>query len=70
MTPIIRTEHAREDAITARRAELMTVKEYAAFVRQHEWSIYRRIRLGTQRGVVRVGGTIRIDIVAAEGRNA
>ncbi len=65
MTPI-RSDNPRQDAIDARREELLTVKEYAALIRQHEWSVYRRIRNGKQRGVVRVGRDIRIDVTLAQ----
>lgn len=60
----ITVKQARAGAVKARREELLTVKEYAAIVRQHEWSVYRRIREGRQTGVVRVGRDIRIDISA------
>lgn len=43
-----------------REANLLTVKEYADQVRQHEKTIYRRISEGRQDGVVRVGGAIRL----------
>ena len=43
------------------REPLMTVQEYADLVRMHPLSIYRRIREGNQRGVVRIGRHIRID---------
>jgi predicted nucleotide-binding protein (sugar kinase/HSP70/actin superfamily) len=46
---------------------LMTVKEFADTVRQHEKSVYRRISAGTQPGVVRVGRPIRIDASVALG---
>jgi hypothetical protein len=62
----INAENARTDALDARRQELLTVKEYAALIRQHEWSIYRRIREQRQAGVVRCGRRVRIDIALAE----
>lgn len=40
---------------------LLTVKEFAGVVGQHPLSVYRRIREGRQNGVIRVGGSIRID---------
>ena len=55
----------RNDALKARRAELLTVKEFAVIVGQHEKSVYRRIAADTQPGVVRIGGSVRIDITAA-----
>jgi hypothetical protein len=54
----------RSGAIHARREELLTVKEYAALVRQHPESIRRRIRAGKQKGAERVGGEWRIDVSA------
>lgn len=66
MTPI-NAARARANAIQARRDELLTVKEYAEIIRQHEMSVYRRIRLGRQAGVVRFGREIRIDLVLAQG---
>lgn len=64
MTPI-KTETSRADAIGARAEELLTVKEFAALVREHEWSVYRRIREGRQLGLVRSGRRVRIDITLA-----
>jgi len=55
----------REDAIRARRDELLTVAEYAALTRYCEKTIYRRIWAGQQPGAVRVGGQWRIDLAAA-----
>ena len=58
-------DKVREAAIQVRREELLTVKEYASLVREHEMSVYRRIRVGRQVGVVRIGRTIRIDLARA-----
>ena len=55
----------REDAVAARREELLTVEEFASIVRQHPQSVYRRIRFHQQPGVVRFGGDVRIDITCA-----
>ena len=62
MTTPIEPGRPRGEAIEARSRELLTVKEYAALLRQHQWSVYRRIRQGRQAGVVRVGRDIRIDL--------
>lgn len=51
----------REQLVTARRDELLTVKEFASLMRMHERTIYRRIWSGSQAGVVRCGGQWRID---------
>jgi len=64
MTPI-KAESSRTDAIDARREELLTVKEFAALVRQHEWSVYRRIREARQPGIVRIGRYVLIDVAVA-----
>ena len=54
----------RED--TPVRGDLLTVVEFAAKVRQHENTIYRRIREGHQPGAIRVGPRdIRIDLAIA-----
>lgn len=58
-------QQIRTAAIEARRAELLTVKEFAAVTREHVWSVYRRIREGRQPGVVRFGREIRIDLTVA-----
>ena len=55
----------RTHAIAARRDELLTVKEYAWIVRQHEKTVRRRIQHGRQPGAVNIGGQWRIDIVLA-----
>ena len=55
----------RDEAIKARRDELLTVKEFALLVRQHEKTIRRRIQDGRQPGALQVGGEWRIDVVAA-----
>lgn len=55
----------RETALEQRREEFLTVKEFAFVTRQHEQSIYRRIRQRRQPGVVRFGREIRIDITQA-----
>lgn len=47
------------------RANFLTVKEYAALIRQHPLSVYRRIREGRQAGVIRLGRDIRIDLAIA-----
>lgn len=54
----------RAQAIEERRAELLSVKEYAALVRMDPQTVYRRIWRGDQPGVVRVGGQYRIDVQA------
>ena len=41
---------------------LLSVKEYAAHIRQHPRSVYRRIWNGTQPGVLKVGRDYRIDL--------
>ena len=48
--------HLRDEAIASRRRELLTVKEYAGLVRQHEKSVRRRIQHGRQSGAVDIGG--------------
>jgi hypothetical protein len=47
--------------------QLLTVQEFAAHVRAHPRSIYRRIREGRQVGVVEVGREYRINIAVALG---
>lgn len=42
------------------RERLLTVKEYSHVTREHPLSVYRRIREGRQKGVVRSGGSIRL----------
>lgn len=66
MTPIS-AHTARAGAILARRDELLTVKEYAALMRLHIRSVYRRIDQGRQPGVIRVGRDIRIDLALTSG---
>lgn len=45
---------------------LVTVSEFAAISREHEQSIYRRVRLGQQAGVVRLGPrSLRINVAVA-----
>jgi hypothetical protein len=61
---MISTEHAREEALRDRRAELLTVKEFAFLLKEQPESVYKRIQRGKQRGVIRFGGTIRIDLQA------
>ena len=51
--------------LDTRRAELVTVKEYAYITRQHEHSIYRRIRERRQPGLLRIGRSWRIDLTCA-----
>jgi excisionase family DNA binding protein len=48
-----------------KQEQLLTVQEYAALVRAHPLSVYRRIREGRQVGVVRVGREYRINISIA-----
>lgn len=55
------TPKERQDALTAQRDKLLTVKEYAYVTRQHPMTIYRRIWDGRQIGVHRVGGGVRLD---------
>ena len=55
----------REQAIAQRRAELLTVKEFADLVRQHEKSVRRRIQQHRQPGAIEVGGEWRIDVIIA-----
>lgn len=43
----------------------LSVKEYAALMRIHPLSVYRRIREGRQAGVVRMGRDIRIHLETA-----
>lgn len=64
MTPI-RTENARQDAIEARREELLTVKEFAWMVQMNPEYVRQRIRSGRQPGAIRVGGQWRIDVSIA-----
>lgn len=45
--------------------QLLTIQEYAAHVRAHPKSIYRRIKEGRQPGVVEVGREYRINIAEA-----
>jgi len=40
---------------------LLTVQEFAGLVREHPQTTYRRIRLGLQPGVIRLGRAVRID---------
>ena len=47
------------------REQLLTVQEFAAHVRVHPNSIYRRIRAKRQPGVVLVGREYRINVVVA-----
>ncbi len=61
----ISTETARQDALMARRNELLTPKELAALWRIHEQTVYGLIRRGRIDGVLRLGGEIRIDITVA-----
>lgn len=58
--------HAERDT---RRAELVTVKEFAYITRQHEHSVYRRIRERRQPGLLRVGRSWRIDLAYARVSN-
>lgn len=44
-----------------RRAQLLTVKQYAHVAQLHPASVWRRVRAGRQPGVHRVGGGIRLD---------
>jgi len=44
---------------------LLTVKEFAAVIRVHPLSVYRRIREHRQPGVVRLGRDIRINLAVA-----
>lgn len=46
---------------------LLTVQEFADLIRVHPMSIYRRIRLNRQPGVLRFGRDIRIDTLIALG---
>lgn len=50
-----------------RREQLLTVQEFAALVRVHPMSIYRRIREHRQPGVVKVGREYRINTTVALG---
>lgn len=59
---IISTQHARKDAIAARRQELLTVKEYAAMMRVSVKTVRRRIKAGRQPGAFLDGGQWRIDV--------
>jgi excisionase family DNA binding protein len=61
----ITVEQARENALAARREELLTVKELADLWRVHEQTIYGLIRRRRLDGVLRLGGEIRIDITIA-----
>lgn len=61
----ISAQNAREDALAARRAELLTVKELADMWRVHEQTIYGLIRRRRLDGVLRLGREIRIDITIA-----
>ena len=56
---------SREDAITRRRDELLSVKEFSDVTRIHLQSVYRMLREGRLRGVYRFGSEIRIDITAS-----
>jgi len=47
------TEHSRE--------HLLTVPEFAELTRVHPLTVYRLIREGKLRGIVLVGGAIRIN---------
>lgn len=60
----IAPDTAREDAIRARAAELLTPQEFSRLTREHPKSVYRRIAEGRQPGVIRIGREIRIDIAA------
>ena len=55
------TDDIRRQVIAQRRAELLTVAEYATVIRQHEKTIRRRIQRGIERGAVQVGGAWRVD---------
>jgi excisionase family DNA binding protein len=49
-------------AVTARtHQQLLTVQEFASLVRIHPLSVYRMIREGRQRGVIKLGRHIRIN---------
>jgi excisionase family DNA binding protein len=61
----ITVEQARENALAARREELLTVKELADMWRVHEQTIYGLIRRRRINGVLRIGREIRIDITVA-----
>lgn len=47
------------------REQLLTVQEFAAHIRVHPKSVYRRIKQGTQPGAVAVGREYRINITVA-----
>lgn len=64
MTPVL-TVGPRASAMMARRDELLTVKEYAHLMRINLKSVYRRIYMNNQPGVVRFGREIRIDLSVA-----
>ena len=59
----------RREALEARKAELLTVKEYAFLMSEHPDSVRRRIRHGRQPGAVVIGGQWRIDLARAENRS-
>jgi hypothetical protein len=61
MTPQV----VRKQLIDRRREELLTVKEFADLTRVRPDSVYRRIRLHKQPGVVRFGREVRIDLIQA-----
>lgn len=58
----ISSQNARQDAIDARREELLTVGEYALMFRYSQKTVYRRIWAGALPGAVKVGGQWRIDV--------
>lgn len=59
---MVTTDTPRADALTIRREELLTVKEFAYLLKEHPHSVYRRIRERRQPGVVRSGREVRIDV--------
>jgi excisionase family DNA binding protein len=68
MTPVT-TANARVSAVSARRDELLTVKEYAHVMRLHVKSVYRLISGNRIPGVVRVTPReIRIDMALVDWR--
>lgn len=62
---VIRTTHAREDAIRARAQCLLTVKEYADLHRCSTKTVYRLLAANLVPGATRFGGQWLIEVAPA-----
>lgn len=62
---VVEATNPRSTAIEARRAELLTVKEFADLVRRHPEYVRELCRRGKLPGACRVGGQWLIDVAVA-----